>query len=338
MKNRTIPFFIPFAGCPCRCCFCSQSKITGVYDCEKDIDAELAELTDLIRSCEKTMPAGSQLAFFGGSFTAIDRGRMVALLSTAHEYIKSGFISSLRISTRPDCLSRDILDLLYEYGVKNIELGIQSTDDMVLSASGRGCTAQQALDGMRLVAQDGRFVLGGQMMIGLPSSDAESEIRTALAIADAGAAEARIYPTVVFSGTKLYDMTLAGQYHPLSNESAVTRSAACARIFVDSGIKLLKIGLHSGDELAQAPYGANDPSIGERIYAEVYRQKLSDIMSGMDVRGKDIVITVPHGEISKLTGHGGKVRDQLCKKFGLRSAKICQADMPPMTADVKVKE
>ncbi len=338
MRNRTIPFFIPFAGCPCRCCFCSQSKITGVYDCEKELSVELAELERLIEASKKTVPVGASLAFFGGSFTAIDRNRMLALLEEAHRYIESGFLSGIRISTRPDCLSREILDILHKYGVKSIELGIQSVSDRVLAASERGCTASQAIEGMRLIASDGRFVLGGQMMIGLPESDMRTELETAKAIVAAGAKEARIYPTVVFGGTRLYDMTLAGQYHPLSNDSAIIRSAACARIFIDAGITLLKMGLHSGSELANAPYGANDQSIGEQIYAEVYRQKLTELMSDMDVRGKSVVITVPRGEISKLTGHGGKVKNALCNKFGLLSVSVKEADLPYMTADVKVKE
>ena len=178
----------------------------------------------------------SQIAFFGGSFTAIEKTRMEALLSVANEYINKGVAQSIRISTRPDCINEEILEILKKYRVTHIELGVQSTDERVLSACKRGHNADDSFNAARLIVNQG-FVFGGQMMIGLPEATAESEIQTALDIVKMSAGEARIYPTVVFEETELYEMTKNGTYNPLGLEEAIERTAKCYRIFHDAGGK-----------------------------------------------------------------------------------------------------
>ena len=163
MKNhRNLPFFVPHAGCPNCCVFCSQTKITGKR-AEKDSDTEISELRAMLES-ESGSFKESQIAFFGGSFTAIERNRMEALLSVANEYIEKGVAESIRISTRPDCINEEILELLKKYRVTHIELGVQSTDNSVLSACKRGHTASDSFKAAKLITEKG-FVFGGQMMI-----------------------------------------------------------------------------------------------------------------------------------------------------------------------------
>ena len=303
MRHRNIPFFVPHAGCPNACVFCSQVKITG-KKIEKDRDLELAELRELLDSVgeESIKNSDNRIAFFGGSFTAIERGRMINLLSVAKEYIEKGVASGIRISTRPDCIDGEILDILEEYGVKEIELGIQSTDNKVLTLSGRGHTAEDSYRACEMILKRG-FTLGGQMMTGLPGATIESEVKTASDIVRMGAKESRIYPTVVFEGTELYRMTQRGEYTPLDTEDAVRRSAACYRIFLDNNVKVLKVGLHSSENLRQAPCGANHPSIGELIKGRV----LSDIIAekAQDCEGRILDISVGKSQLSMLKGHGG---------------------------------
>lgn len=301
MKHRNIPFFVPHAGCPNACVFCSQVKITG-KSIEKDAEAERCELEELLSSVVPEPDTDSRIAFFGGSFTAIDRARMTGLLEIADKYIEKGIASGIRISTRPDCIDDEILALLSEYRVTEIELGIQSTDDRVLELSGRGHTAKQSFSAAEKVVKKG-FVLGGQMMTGLPGATGESEIQTARDIVSMGARESRIYPTVVFEGTELLAMTNRGEYSPLTTEEAVSRSAACLRIFLDAGVNVLRIGLHSSENLAEAPFGATHPSIGELVKGRMLADYIAEKCGSCS--GETLCLSVGRSELSMLTGHGG---------------------------------
>lgn len=209
--HKTIPFFVPHAGCRTTACSARREKITSVPRGEIPLREELENLHALMERC----PGGeSELAFFGGSFTAIEPERMDALLLAARGYVDSGAVSGIRISTRPDCINRPVLERLKAAGVTAVELGIQSTDDAVLCASGRGHTAQDSRDACALVRAYG-FSLVGQMMVGLPGSDMRKELQTARDIVGFGCDGARIYPTVVFSGTRLWELTRSGAYRPL---------------------------------------------------------------------------------------------------------------------------
>lgn len=304
-KHANIPIFIPHEGCPNGCVFCNQKKITGQDGCaDRDIRTE-------IDSALSTMPQGVlevEIAFFGGSFTGIDKAVMERLLSDAFSYVEKGLVSSIRLSTRPDYISPEILDTLKRYGVKHIELGIQSADDKVLLASKRGHTAKAVEDACRMITERG-FILGGQMMIGLPGSDAESEEKTARLICALGASEARIYPTVVFRDTELCEMAKCGTYTPLCVEDAVKRAATCYRIFLESGVKVLRVGLQSSESLSDENEvfgGANHPALGEMCVSAVYFDIIKDEVQKHlhDAQGKStLVIECAAGEQSKVAGH-----------------------------------
>ncbi|MBR5780162.1 MAG: radical SAM protein [Clostridia bacterium] len=309
--HRNFSFFVPHAGCPNCCVFCSQTKITGV-DSDKRPDEEIKELRAMLENGFGDF-AESQIAFFGGSFTAIDRNRMEALLEVANEYIDKGVAESIRISTRPDCINEEILKLLAKYRVRNIELGVQSTSDRVLAASSRGHTAKSSFESAKMITENG-FVFGGQMMIGLPGSTLEDELQTARDIVKMGAGEARIYPTVVFEDTRLCDMTENGEYKPLALDEAVERTAKCYKIFLDSGVKVLRVGLHASENLKNARYGANHPSIGELVKSCVYTEIIAE--KAGDCRGKTLQVGIRKNDISMLNGHSGCAIERIKNQTG----------------------
>lgn len=303
------------------------------------MEEELRALRHTIEESLKTLPADceTQLAFFGGSFTGIERKRMVALLQTGYGYVKSGRIKSIRISTRPDYIDEEILSILKEYGVTDIELGIQSMSDKVLSACARGHKADVSYKSAELIVKSGfRFV--GQMMVGLPESTLADEIATADAIVKMGASAARIYPTVVFKDTLLYDMVKSGVYQPITNEEAVERSALCLERFVNAGVEVLKIGLHASESLAKAEYGANHPSIGELVKARLYYNRITEMLDGADCQGKSVIIYVKAGEQSKLTGYGGKLLKELKEKYGIADIKVKKAETQAFQPILKIEE
>ncbi|MBP5156194.1 MAG: radical SAM protein [Clostridia bacterium] len=329
--HRNIPFFVPHAGCPHCCVFCSQVKITG-QRADKDLKTELCELRELLDSCAAARDKESRIAFFGGSFTAIERSRMEALLSVAAEYVQKGVASGIRISTRPDCIDGEILGVLKKYGVTDIELGIQSTDDGVLSLCERGHTARDSENACRLVKKHG-FKLGGQMMTGLPGATAESEMQTARDIVAWGADEARVYPLVVFEGTKLMKMTLAGDYVPLCEEDTVKRTADCCRVFIDAGLTLLRIGLHSGENLAEAPFGANHPAIGEKVQGRIY----ADTVCGLagESAGSVLEVKIRREDVSMLTGFGREALGYILKATHASGIKVIPAKYKRFYPSVK---
>lgn len=310
-KHRNLPFFVPFAGCPFRCKFCSQEKITGCEGTAEAVSAELASFDSMMLHAGDLSKTENQIAFFGGSFTGIPRARMIPLLERAQTYIERGDASSIRISTRPDMIDDDVLELLARYRVTDVELGVQSMDDEVLRLSGRGHTAEDSRIAAKLLQKHGlRFT--GQMMLGLPGSDESKELATAREICTMGAVSARIYPTVVFEGTELYSMTVRGEYIPLDDLSAAKRTVPCLETFLSAGVRVLKIGLQASKELSNAPFGPRDGSLAELAYGLLYVKRIKEQVSN-NVAGKVLNVFLPRGEISKFTGHKGVVLQELKK-------------------------
>lgn len=334
--HRNLPFFVPFAGCPFRCLFCSQEKITGHSAAGTDSENELAAFDAMMNSAGDLRGTENQIAFFGGSFTGVPRARMIALLERACAYIDKGVASSIRVSTRPDYIDRETVRILKAYRVTDVELGVQSIDDTVLSLSGRGHTALHTYRAAELLREYGiRFT--GQMMLGLPGGTRENELATATAICDMGADASRIYPTVVFEGTKLYEMVLRGAYSPLTNLQAAERIVPCLETFLSRGVRVLKIGLQSSEELKKAPFGPNDGSISELAYGLYYTKQVI-VQAGGAARGRYLHITLPKGELSKLTGHGKVALQQIEQVLSPAGIAVhTDASIPPYRVKIELK-
>ena len=288
----------------------------------------------LIEDHLATIPTDAmiEIAFFGGSFTAIDSGQMEALLQVAHPYVTSGRVSSVRISTRPDAIDPAILRLLTRYGVKTIELGIQSMSDGVLAACNRGHTAKDSIETARLIREHG-FVLGGQMMVGLPSSTLEDELETANAIIQMGAQEVRIYPVIVFANTLLAKDTACGHYQPLSVTEAIERTAPLLERFVEAKRKILRIGLCESESLhdpSEVIGGANHPAMGELCYSALYKNRIARQLSLMGVPPlSNLKISVAPGKLSMAIGQ--KRRNYIAIQDEFHPANLKFAEDPALT-------
>ena len=324
MSHRNIPIFIPHLGCPNQCVFCNQRSISGHGSFREESVSEEIEI-----ALHTLSPDGSaEIAFFGGSFTGIDRALMIRLLETAERYVKEGRVSGIRLSTRPDYITPTILKILSRYSVRTIELGLQSMDDLVLQASKRGHTAAQAADACRAVVNAG-FSLVGQMMVGLPQSTLESELHTAAEICELGASAARIYPTVVFYETPLCKMVRDGSYEPLSVEEAVTRTAAVLEVFSSHGVPCIRIGLCATDALLSADTvmaGPNHPALGELVLGEQAYGRLLCAVRDAKLCGKPIVLEIPTREISRIVGQHRRNLVRLETETGTKVKKIIGND------------
>ena len=323
--HKNIPIFIPHMGCPHACVFCDQRTISG------HSDFSLNEVDREIKTALATLPKGAvaEIAYFGGSFTAIDRGLMMRLLDMAQGYVDAGKVSGIRFSTRPDAVGEDVLDILSRYTVSAIELGLQSMDDTVLSLCRRGHTAAQAEDACRRIVARG-YALVGQMMIGLPGATPESELVTATRICELGAVAARVYPTVVFDGTALAAWMRSGQYAPLTNEAAAERSAYVLDVFEQNGVELLRVGLCASDGLSSdaAIGGANHPALGEMAYGALFYRRMTQAMEASSIawQGREVTFFVPRGKTSQAVGQHRVNAKRLTETFGPSRVNIKESD------------
>ena len=292
-------------------------------------------MIDEIESALATLPVDSEveIAYFGGSFTGIDRELMVYLLDVAKRYVdfpKMGKarVSGIRMSTRPDYINEEIMEILAKYPVKTVELGIQSMDDDVLKRSNRGHDARQAEIACKMI-KDAGYALVGQMMIGLPGSTLEKEIVTAEKICEMGADGARIYPTVTFYDTELANMADRGEYEMLELEDAVMRSKEALNVFNLHAVECIRIGLCASDNLGDSEKvkgGANHPALGELVMGELYYDKIRGLIMSlaahMPVEGRSFRVGVQPSELSQAIGHRGRNRERLIKEFKLKDIKI----------------
>ena len=298
MSHKNIALFVAHIGCPNMCSFCNQHIISG-----KQETATAADVHDAVRTALNSGCRDGQLAFFGGSFTAIERSYMTELLAAAKEHVDAGEISGIRISTRPDAIDKEVLILLKEYGVEAIELGAQSMDDEVLKLNRRGHTSEDIKEASRLIKSFG-FELGLQMMTGLYGDTDEGAMKTAEEIIKLEPETVRIYPTVVLFGTELHNLYNQGVYKPQTLDEAVTLCAELLKMFEEAQIKVIRLGLHSGGNVEEGYIaGAYHPAFRElvegRIYYEKALKELSRFEGGLSHTYK---IRVNPKEISKMRG------------------------------------
>ncbi|WP_066459657.1 elongator complex protein 3 [Anaerotruncus rubiinfantis] len=298
MKHANLSIFVPHAGCPHRCSFCNQKSISGAADCPSG--------GDVIALCEaqaaRMQNREGEIAFFGGSFTAIDREYRTELLEAAAPFVHNGMFRGIRISTRPDCIDPETLAVLKSYGVTAIELGAQSMDDKVLRENGRGHTAWDVEHAARLILEGG-FALGLQMMTGLWGADDESDLTTAQRLAALGPQTVRVYPTLVMEGTRLARLYRNGYYRPQTFEGAVVLGARLLEYFTERGIRVIRMGLHAEGTLeAGLLAGPYHPAFRELCEGRLLQNRIRGLLEGK-APGNFILRTAPRN-VSKIMGHG----------------------------------
>jgi histone acetyltransferase (RNA polymerase elongator complex component) len=244
----------------------------------------------------------TEIAFFGGSFTALKQDYMVELLEEAYKFIiKYGFYG-IRISTRPDCINKDILGVLKSYKVSSIELGAQSMDDKVLLANNRGHTSKDVVLASKLIKEYG-ISLGLQMMTGLYKSTDNIDIKTAKSIIDLKPDTVRIYPTVVLKNTKLENLFSLGKYNPPGVYESAKLCAKLLLMFNESNIKVIRVGLHDSEKLKnEFVGGAYHPAFRELCEGQVFYERITNLLNSFTY-SKDIKIIVNSKSISKVKGH-----------------------------------
>lgn len=306
-KEYIIPIFVPHLGCPNDCTFCNQKKISGQ---KTDITSEdVKNIIEYYLSNFKSIDKKVEIAFFGGSFTGIETEVQEELLSTAYEYIKSGKVDGIRISTRPDYINQEILNRLKKYGVQTIELGVQSANDYILERSRRGHSFDDVKKASKLIRKN-KFILGHQMMIGLPESTQKDEIETAKKLIKLRPSIIRIYPVLVIKGTKLEAEYVNGEYTPNTLEQAIETCAILLKMFNKKKIDVIRIGLQNTDEIcspenenSQVVGGPYHPAFRQLVESRICYDELSKKIGKLNNKVKRVRIAVNGDCINNFVGH-----------------------------------
>jgi histone acetyltransferase (RNA polymerase elongator complex component) len=326
-KRFIIPIFIAHLGCPHRCIYCDQDRITHS-------SLTIATAGEIAEEIERYLKLGThrredlravQVAFYGGSFTALPIETQRRFLQSVSPFLGQGRVHSLRLSTRPDYCFPECLAILKEYQVATIELGVQSMDDEVLGISRRGYGRERVKEAVRELSQGG-FEIGIQLMIGLPGDSASTFASTVEEVIALRPHFIRLYPTLVIQGTQLERWFRAGHYHPLSLEEAVSLAKGALQRFRQAGIPVIRVGLQSTPSL-EAPgvivAGPFHPAFRQLVEGSLLYEQAVSLLKGAEIQGRGSpTFLISPKDISNFYGQRGENIRRLRKVFGLREIQV----------------
>lgn len=327
MRHVNIPIFIPHVGCPFKCIFCNQRRITA-----QAAPLPPSCIPELVDRHLATIPPGShiEIAFFGGSFTMMDRHLQEAYLKQVSPYLQKGLVKGLRVSTRPDGIDVDILEMLKYWGIDAVELGVQSFDDQVLAAAGRGTTAKEAVTACMLLKEYG-FKLGIQLMVGLPGDEHVKDLESTLTAIRLKADMVRIYPTLVIAGTELAERWQKGLYQELTLDEAINIVVDMLLMFQYCNIPVIRLGLHPtldlqcAETLLAGPY---HPAFGELVEQRIFYLQAYELLINCGVnslRHRQVLqLLVNPRDVSRLMGRHRCNILELERELGLEGLKVVQ--------------
>ncbi|RLD45840.1 MAG: radical SAM protein [Bacteroidetes bacterium] len=290
MRYYNIPIFIPELACPFQCIYCDQRKITGQSHFVNEAEI-ISTIDDYLETISRE-DCFIQLAFFGGTFTGLSIENQKQYLELVQPYIVSKQIQGIRISTRPDYITNDILRVLKQYNVTNIELGAQSLIDEVLEKVHRGHTFNDVKIASEMIINYG-FTLGLQMMLGLPGDTKEYSLETAKRIIELGAKETRIYPTLVIKGTALDTLLKKGKYSAMTTLEAVEQSVELFQLFNNNNVKVIRIGLYPSENLLNEELvaGPDMRHFKEKVMSQIWNKKLKSIIHNSKDNKQALIFT-----------------------------------------------
>ena len=261
-KNIILPVFLDNAGCVSRCSFCNQQAVESAQTIVS-VDKIRFEIERQLRYLPRT---GLELAFYGGTFTALPADVQVSLLDLAEEYYVRGIIRAVRISTRPDALNENIVTLLKRYHVTTVEVGAQSLSDKILRVNNRRHSYRAVQLGIDLLKNSG-ITTGLHLMTGLLGDDETEYLLTVERLINVAPDFIRIHPTLVLSGTYLEELWKKGEYVAQSVQQALTQAAWLKITANSNGVKVLRMGLQPSAELncANVIAGPFHPAFAEKV-------------------------------------------------------------------------
>ena len=302
-----IPYFIPHMGCPHQCLFCDQRSITGkktsIAGLEASITATVEEWLSRRRVRKKT-----HFSFYGGSFTCLPEELQRIMLERVAPYLRKGDIDAVRLSTRPDCIDEKVCTFLQSYGVKVVELGVQSFDDNVLQRVERGHDSADCTRAVKTLQKAG-FSVGVQLMPGLPGEDRTSFKRSVKTAISLQPSFVRLYPVLVVGKSGLAELYQRGQYTPLSLGMAVVLVRWAQECFEKNTIPVVRMGLQPSPSLEEnliaGPY---HPAFGELVISRQWLMRMKKLFGSNP--GRKIQVYLSPSDVSAFYGHRKRNRQR----------------------------
>ena len=318
------PVFLPNVGCPHKCVFCNQSSITGVKQ-KIPSSEEIGLQINQFLSYNRRNRSPVQISFFGGNFLGLKIDSIKSLLRGATKFVIEGKVDSIRFSTRPDTIDYERLDILKEFPVATVEIGVQSMDDKVLCSSERGHTSSDTEKAVSILKKK-NYEIGLQMMTGLPADNGAISLYSAKRIAALSPDFVRIYPTLVFKNTILSRWYKEGKYTPLPLEQCITLVKDIYLIFREKKIQVVRMGIQTSDHFKRESAilaGPYHPAFGHLVYSEIFLDMASSIIESEEIDCCDSVgIKVHPRSVSKMRGIKNFNIKTLKKRFNIKSVEI----------------
>ena len=318
-----IPIFLPHAGCPHQCVFCNQASITGIK--KNALTAEnVRDRVEAFLKHNRKQRKPVQIAFFGGNFLGLPPEVVKQMLVEATRFVHQGHVDSLRFSTRPDTIDRRRLEIISDFPVSTVELGVQSMDTGVLAAARRGHTRADTIAAVNLL-REVDYKIGLQIMVGLPGDDSEKNLETGRQIVNLSPDFVRIYPTVVIKYSPLARWYQNGTYVPLTLEQAVRQVKDLFLMFRSTGIEIIRMGLQHSvdfdkpDTILAGPY---HPAFGHLVYSELFLDNAILTIKSERIKGGTVAIRVHPINVSKMRGQKNKNIKTLKQQFHFNSVDI----------------
>ncbi len=336
-RHYIIPIFVPHFGCPHDCVFCNQKKITGLSTNTTALEVENI-IDEHLKSFKKD--AFVEVAFYGGSFTAIELDIQSQLLEVPNKYKLDGRIDEIRLSTRPDAINLKILNNLKKFGVNTIELGCQSLDDEVLFLSERGHTSADVYKASELIKEQG-FKLGLQMMLGLPGDTMEKALYTANEFIKLKPDCVRIYPTLVIKETYLENLYLNNEYSPLSLDESIDITTKVLILFYLESINVIRVGLQPteniqlGKDVVAGPF---HPAYRQLVEANIYKLLIEQFLKEKNINTEDKIMIINSNKkiISNIAGQKSSNIIYFKDKFNLKKIQIFESNLDMNTLDITI--
>ena len=317
MKNVIIPIFVVYKGCPNRCIYCNERITAGNHPERISEDLFHETVSSHLESAGNGRDA-IQIAFYGGNFTGIERDYQEELLEMAEGYVKEGSVNSIRISTRPDYIDRERIDLLKRYSVKTVEIGAQSMDDEVLNRSKRGHTASDVRRALVLLKEND-FETGVHLMAGLPGDTKEGFYHSVEEIIKLRPHTVRVHPTIVFKDTALATAYLKGEYRPLTMDEAIELCEYSLLRFKEEGINLIRLGLQHTHEMEASENiiaGPYHPAFRSLVEGNIFLKMAFHLLGQTGKDPREVAFSLAPKDVSNFRGMRNGNMKALKERFG----------------------
>jgi len=325
-----IPIFLPHAGCPHQCIFCNQTSITGAQRntvSPEKVERQIHEFLKYNGNDRRPV----QVAFYGGNFLGLEKEYIKRLLNVSAKFVKKKEIDAIRFSTRPDTIDHGRIEMIKNYPISTIEIGVQSMDDRVLAMAKRGHSSSDTQRAVALL-KDRHYQIGLQMMVGLPGEDEAGSLSTGYRIGELEPDFVRIYPTIVLKNSLLARWYENGTYRPWTLERSIAHVKILYLFFKKKNIPVIRMGLQATEDLDSGTAvlaGPYHPAFGHMVHSKIFLDMAKEIMGHKSVPQDTVTLKVHPKSISKMRGMKNSNVEILKKRFQLISLQIVQDSSLP---------